>query len=89
MSLINEENLHTVFSYHPPRKEQIERIKVLRWSGKKLAQLILQNVPDCPERQQSLNELSSCILYAKAGIENNERKEFISEKQENQNKEEN
>lgn len=87
MRLINEENLHTVFSYHPPRKEQIEKIKLLRWSGKKLAQLIFENVPESPEKEQSLNYLSSCILYSKAGIENNERQKFVSEKENN--KEEN
>ena len=78
--LINRDNLKIAFSYHPPKKEKIERIKSIRHSLQKAAKIVMDNAPeDAAETKEALNCLQYAHLLTRASIENNGREEFVPE----------
>lgn len=84
--LVNKDNLKIAFSYHPPKKEKIERIKLMRNSIQKAAKIVMENAPEgAAETKEALNCLQYAHLLTRASVENNEREEFVPE---NDNKEE-
>lgn len=70
-NLITRENIETAFLYHAPSPEQIKEIRTIRWSAKKLAEIILETVDDSmPQKQIALYHLNECMLNAVQSIEN-------------------
>ncbi len=60
--------LEVAFTYHAPGGTQPPRFEAVRDAGKKLAETILDQVPDCPERQQAWDKVQEAVMWANAGI---------------------
>ena len=67
------EALNNRFKHHPPTQGQPERYHELRNSGKILASIILQCVPDGREQSIALTKIEEAIFFANAGIARNEK----------------
>lgn len=65
---ITKENVDNVFSYHAPKEGQPARYSAVRESARQLANVILDNVPDCADRSAALRQLREAVMTANAGI---------------------
>lgn len=62
------DDVENLFSYHPPRPDQIPRYEHLRDLGKDFAQAIFDLVPPGPERSTAIAKLREAGMWANAGI---------------------
>ena len=67
------ESLNNRFKLHPLAQGQPVRHHELRNSGKILAAIVLQCVPDGREQSIALTKIEEAIFWANAGIARNEK----------------
>ena len=73
--VVNEEmreRLHTEFTYHPPKDDQVGRYDMLRVTAYKMAVKICELTPPSREQSLALTHLGECIMWANAAIARNE-----------------
>lgn len=62
------EELDTRFTWHPPKEGQPERYTLLRAGARKLAGLVITQVPDSRERSVALTKIEEAVMWANAAI---------------------
>lgn len=60
------------YTYHAPKGDQTERYALIRGEVLKLAKLIRDNTPCCPEQSIVFNKLDEAMMLANAAIARNE-----------------
>jgi hypothetical protein len=60
------------FTYHPPKKGQLEKYNSVRKKAKELAELIEDTVPESREQSLAMTKLEEAVFWANAGIARNE-----------------
>jgi hypothetical protein len=68
LSDLDRAELDNLFSYHAPVGDQVHRYGVIRASGRRLAQTIMEYAPPGEERQQALFAVRAAVMWANAGI---------------------
>lgn len=66
------EKLKKIFTYHPPKNDQIERYGLIREKAYELALLITEKTPESKEQEIALNHLKTAIMWANSAIAINE-----------------
>lgn len=69
---INTDAINTMFTYHAPKGDQLERYHALRKAAREFAMLILEACPDSAERTLALRDLQRAVMMANASIAVNE-----------------
>lgn len=67
-----EEIIENWFTYHAPTPEQVVTYGEIRSKAKEFAILLIQVVPDGPDRLAALRKLRETVMTANAGIACNE-----------------
>jgi hypothetical protein len=62
------ENLHDAFEYHPWDQVQTETGTVVRAALEAAARVIIQEVPDCPDRSVALRKIREARMDANSAI---------------------
>lgn len=65
-------DLDNLFTYHPPKGDQVERYAKLREAGKALAQSILDNTPPSADQSAAIRHVREAVMTANAAIACNE-----------------
>lgn len=65
-------NLDKIFTYHPPKKDQPDRYKIIRDSAKDLARVILENTPESEDQNVAILKIREAVMLANASIAINE-----------------
>jgi hypothetical protein len=66
-------DIENLFTYHPPKPDQIERYEKIREAGKAFAELLDEAVPGSPERSTALAKIREAVMWANAAIACNEK----------------
>jgi len=69
---MDQQQLNSIFTYHPPFKDQPQRYKILRAGGGALAKLINDLCPESREKSLAITQVQQAIMWANAAIEINE-----------------
>ncbi len=64
--------IRQLFTYHPPKGDQVDRYEDLRMEALKLAQSINNLCPDSAERTLAIRKLQEAVMWANASIAINE-----------------
>lgn len=64
--------LEKMFTYHPPKSNQIDRYGDLREAGKLFAIVIANNCPDSAEKTLAIRKVQEAVMWANASIAINE-----------------
>lgn len=70
---IEDEELETRFSYHPPKPGQTEKYTIIRDQAKSLARTIRDLTPPSREQSTSLTKLDEVVMHANAAIARREK----------------
>lgn len=65
-------DLNNIFTYHPPKGDQVERYHQLREKAKELALMIEEKVPESREKSLAHTKLEESVMWANAAIARNE-----------------
>ena len=66
---VNNDNLHDVFTYHPPESpEQLAAYADVRAKGEALAEAILAHTPVCGDQQAAIRKVREGVMTANAAI---------------------
>jgi hypothetical protein len=65
---VTKANLDDVFSYHPPSGQQPTQYARVREAAKAMADVILENTPNCADQQAALRHLREAVMTANAAI---------------------
>lgn len=68
---MNNPQIENVFTYHPPKDEQVAKCAEIRKMAKELAYMIAELVPDSREKSLAMTKLEECVMWANAGIARN------------------
>lgn len=60
--------LNDLFSYHPPRHDQIPKYQAIRSAAKHLAEIIITNTRDCGDRERAITLLRQSVHMANAAV---------------------
>jgi hypothetical protein len=63
-----EPDLDNLFTHHPPVGDQVERYETLRDKAKEFAALVVELVPNSPERSTAITKIREAVMFANAGI---------------------
>lgn len=63
--------INTLFTYHAPSPEQVEKYAAIRNSAKDLAMVVMVNCPSGPDRSASLRLIREAVMTANAAIATN------------------
>lgn len=66
--MITNKQLHEMFTYHPPRKEQVPQYEAIRGKAMELAILIVANTPACADQTAAIRKLREAVMTANAAI---------------------
>lgn len=69
-------NLDKIFTYHPPKEDQPKRYEIIRKAAKDFAQIILDNTPECDDREIAVLKVREAVMLANASIAINESESF-------------
>lgn len=61
-------DLANLFSYHPPKGDQIERYQRLREAGREFAQVILDCTPPSADQSAAIRKVREAVMTANAAI---------------------
>jgi hypothetical protein len=61
-----------LFTYHPPRPDQLPRYHAIREAGKAMAHVIIDNAPSGPDRSVALRSIREAVMNANSAIANQE-----------------
>lgn len=70
--MITPERVDEIFTYHPPKSDQIPRYEDIRNAARKLAHFILENTPASPEQTTAIRKLQEAVMWANNSIAVNE-----------------
>lgn len=62
------EDVTHMFTYHPPKPEQIPKYEELRKAGEEFAQTILRLTPGCPDQTVAIRHVREAVMNANAAI---------------------
>lgn len=65
---VTNEELENLFSYHPPKGDQVERYGAIREAGLLLAQVIVDNTPAGPDQSAAIRKVRESVMTANAAI---------------------
>lgn len=70
---MNTDDITRRFTFHPIGDDQTGRDRAVkhervRAAGRALAELLVDLVPDCPERQTAIDRLDEAVMWANAGL---------------------
>lgn len=65
-------DLDNIFTYHPPKDDQIPRFGVVRDAGKDFAEAVAMSCPPSPERSTAIAKIREAVMWANASIACNE-----------------
>jgi hypothetical protein len=66
--MTDEEKVSDLFTYHPPREEQVLKYVAVRDAAKHLAMVILHHVPAGADRTAAIRLLRECVMTSNAAI---------------------
>jgi len=61
-------DINNIFTYHPPRPEQLPKYEAIRAKAKELGQVIVENTPACADQAASIRLLREAVMTANAAI---------------------
>jgi len=61
-----------VFKYHPPKGDQADRYKTIRWMGLNFSRTIEAFCPESHEKTIAIDKLREVVMWANASIACNE-----------------
>lgn len=64
----NDKELDNLFSYHAPREDQVPRYEAIRFSGRGMSQVILENCPPGADRSAAIRKVREAVMTANAAI---------------------
>lgn len=64
--------LEKMFCYHPPKGDQVGRYVTVRSAGRDLAEYIMKQCPDSPEKTLAIRKVQEAVMWANASIAINE-----------------
>jgi hypothetical protein len=67
------DELHTRFTYHPPKGDQPVRYERIRAHGKALAELVDEECPESREKSLALTHIEEAVMWANAAIARREQ----------------
>ena len=65
---VTKQNLADVFTYHAPTGMAPTQLAAVREAGKKLAEVILENTPQCGDQQAAIRHVREAVMTANAAI---------------------
>lgn len=65
---MDKNTLKNIFSYHPPKNDQIDRYNTIREAGMQFAEIILDNTPECPDQDTAILFVREAVMLANASI---------------------
>ena len=60
--------LDDVFSYHPPREDQIPKYTRIREGAKQFARVLAEECPECADTSAAMRKLREAVMTANAAI---------------------
>ena len=63
-----EQEISYLFTYQPPRHDQIPRYNDVRLAARMLATVIYRTCPNGPDRSAAIRKLRECVMTANAAI---------------------
>lgn len=61
-------DIDNIFSYHPPKGDQVERYNAIREAGKAFALVLLENTPASPDQTVAIRKVREAVMTANAAI---------------------
>ena len=71
----DRKRIEKVFTYHPPKPDQVPRYNLIRDHARTFAFRIVENCPPSRERSLALTALEECVMWGNASIARNEANE--------------
>lgn len=68
---VTKSNLDDVFTYHAPTGDQPAKYARIREAAKHFANVILEDVPDCADRQAAIRHVREGMMTANGAIATN------------------
>jgi len=68
MPQLDQKEIDTRFTYHPPKGDQQDRYVSLRAKAKELAVMILNYTPESREQYIAMTRLDEVVMWANAAI---------------------
>jgi len=66
---VTPKELENRFQYHPPKNEnQQKKYEHIRYMGHEFAKVLMNNVPDCRERDFAIKKVEEVCFWANAGV---------------------
>jgi hypothetical protein len=62
------QNLESIFSYHAPQGDQIERYQKIREAGLAFAKMLVENTPPSADQSAALRRIREAVWTANASI---------------------
>lgn len=69
---MTKNELHEMFTYHPPKGDQPERYQKIRSAAEQFALVILENTPACADQTVAIRKIRESVMVANASIAINE-----------------
>lgn len=64
--------IHKIFTYHPPKGDQAERYEAIRAMFRQVAETLCDHAPESRELSLSVTKLEEACMWANAAIARNE-----------------
>ena len=64
--------IEQIFTYHPPKGDQIQRYEDIRIAAKEFATILMSKIPNSHESDFAFAKLKECVMWANASIAINE-----------------
>lgn len=61
-------SLDRLFTYHPPRADQIPRYAAIRQAARAFADVVVLNTPDGPDQCAAVRKIREAMMTANAAI---------------------
>ena len=69
---MDQRDLESRFTYHPPKHDQSLRYEAIRAAGKEFARLIVSECPDGREQSLAVTHIEEAVFWANASIARSE-----------------
>ena len=66
--VLNQTDITDIFQYHAPEPGMPERYEAIRSKAKEMAEVILDNVYPCQDREAAIRKLREAVMTANAAI---------------------
>jgi len=68
-------DIDDLFTYHPPKPDQIPRYEAIREAARVFARVLEQNTPSSADQTAAIRKLRECVMTANASIALEQRSE--------------